>query len=102
MRRIDPDLIARLMDREQQHFLQIHPRSAERFAQAKGSLLGGVPIAIKEDVDVEGLPTRHGSGWRPNTPAVRDAVAVERLRRAAGDENGRHRDHESSVLPVDR
>ncbi len=44
MRRIDPDLIARLMDRERRHFLQAHPRSAERFAQAQGSLLGGVPM----------------------------------------------------------
>ena len=44
MRRIDPDLIARLMDRERRHFLKAHTRSAERFAQTKGSLLGGVPM----------------------------------------------------------
>ncbi|MBN2195823.1 MAG: amidase [Polyangiaceae bacterium] len=57
--------------------------SAERLASGTPrSDLEGVPIAIEEDVDVEGLPTRHGSGWRPNTPAVRDAVTVERLRRA--------------------
>ncbi len=44
MRQINPDLIDRLMDRERRHFLQAHPRSAERFAQAQGSLLGGVPM----------------------------------------------------------
>jgi Asp-tRNA(Asn)/Glu-tRNA(Gln) amidotransferase A subunit family amidase len=44
--------------------------------------LDGVPIVIKEEVDVAGLPTRLGTGWMPATPAARDAAVVTRLRAA--------------------
>jgi len=57
--------------------------SAARIGRGEArSRLEGVPVAVKEEVDVEGLPTRQGSGWRPNTPAARDAVVVARLREA--------------------
>ncbi|MBM3696814.1 MAG: aspartate aminotransferase family protein, partial [Actinobacteria bacterium] len=44
MRQIDSDAVARLMERERRQFLQAHPQSAARFAQARRSLLGGVPM----------------------------------------------------------
>lgn len=52
---------------------------------ASGQRLGvldGVPIAIKEEVDVAGLPTRLGTAFLPSTPAPQDSVAVARLRAA--------------------
>lgn len=57
--------------------------SAARFehGDARGPL-EGVPIAIKEEVDVAGLPTRVGTRWMPETPAAADATAVGRLRAA--------------------
>jgi aspartyl-tRNA(Asn)/glutamyl-tRNA(Gln) amidotransferase subunit A len=55
--------------------------SAERLGrgEARGPL-EGVPIAIKEEVDVAGLPTRLGCAWLPRTPAAKDSLAVARLR----------------------
>ena len=44
-------------------------------------LLAGVPVAVKDNVDVRGLPTTGGLGG-PHRPARGDAEAVRRLRRA--------------------
>lgn len=59
-----------------------------RMAEARwrqGAPLGpldGVPTTIKDNVDVAGLPTRHGSLTTPETPAAADAPVVARLREA--------------------
>lgn len=56
--------------------------ATERYAQGKQlGPLDGVPMAIKEEVDFEGLPTRLGTDWMPHTPAAADSVVVSRLRR---------------------
>ena len=44
--------------------------------------LDGVPLAIKDNVDVEGMPTSLGLGGREVAPARHDAVIVDRLRGA--------------------
>ncbi len=44
--------------------------------------LDGVPIAIKEEVNVSGIPTRVGTSWMPPVPAAEDCTAVARLRAA--------------------
>ncbi len=44
--------------------------------------LDGIPIAIKEEVNVEGIPTRVGTSWIPPVPAAADCTAVARLRAA--------------------
>lgn len=44
--------------------------------------LDGVPIAIKEEVNVEGIPTRVGTRWMPPVPAAADCTAAARLRAA--------------------
>ncbi|MBV8444384.1 MAG: amidase, partial [Candidatus Dormibacteraeota bacterium] len=44
--------------------------------------LAGVPVAVKENVDVAGLPTTFGSRAAPLVPAAADDELVERLRRA--------------------
>jgi len=44
--------------------------------------LAGVPVAIKDNVDVQGLATRFGSSAMPATPAAQDDELVARLRRA--------------------
>ncbi|HVR21547.1 MAG TPA: amidase [Polyangiaceae bacterium] len=57
--------------------------SAERWA--RGAPLGeldGVPIAVKEEMDVAGFATRLGTKFMSEEPAKRDSVFVERLRAA--------------------
>lgn len=55
-------------------------------AVARGEPLGalhGVPVSIKDLIDVKGVPTRHGSAiFDGNAPAASDDVLVQRLRAA--------------------
>ncbi|WP_233152727.1 amidase [Mycobacterium sp. NS-7484] len=44
--------------------------------------LHGVPVGVKDIIDVAGLPTRCGSPVRGGAPAVQDAWIVRRLREA--------------------
>lgn len=44
--------------------------------------LDGVPVAIKEEIDFAGLPTRLGTGWMRRAPASTDSTCVARLRSA--------------------
>lgn len=53
--------------------------------RAAGRILGplhGIPVLVKELVDIEGLVTRHGSLCYGTAPAIRDAPLVTRLRDA--------------------
>ncbi len=53
--------------------------SRERLLSHAPRLLEGVPLAIKEELDVAGVPTRLGTGFMPYFPAAKDSLAVERL-----------------------
>lgn len=44
--------------------------------------LHGIPVAVKDIIDVAGLPTRCGSSLRGQQPASADAWVVQRLREA--------------------
>jgi aspartyl-tRNA(Asn)/glutamyl-tRNA(Gln) amidotransferase subunit A len=44
--------------------------------------LAGIPLGIKDIVDVAGLPTRSGSALTSDAPAAQDATCVARLRAA--------------------
>jgi len=66
-------------------------------AIAAGRDLGplmGVPVGIKDIVDVAGLPTRCGSPAYPATPAATDATLVRRLRRGGAVIAGKTTTHE--------
>ena len=72
-----------LLDRDEARALEAARESDARIA--KGEVRGpleGIPIAIKEEVDVVGLPTRVGTGFLARTPAGQDSVPVRRLREA--------------------
>ena len=60
-------------------------RAAEE-AVMRGDRLGplhGVPVSIKDLLDVKGVPTRHGSAiFADNPPAASDDITVARLRAA--------------------
>lgn len=62
-------------------------RDAERLAELlrEGTWLGplhGIPIGVKDLIDVAGLPTRAGSPLTSSEPAAEDAPVVARLREA--------------------
>lgn len=44
--------------------------------------LAGVPVSIKDNLDVAGYPTRHGSAATSDRPATKDDELVRRLRAA--------------------
>ena len=79
-------------------------RDAKKAEEAvmRGDTLGplhGVPVSIKDLVDVKGVPTRHGSAiFDDNPPAAADDVLVKRLRAAGaivvrqGDDAGVRRE----------
>jgi aspartyl-tRNA(Asn)/glutamyl-tRNA(Gln) amidotransferase subunit A len=46
--------------------------------------LDGVPVVVKEEAAIRGLPHTLGTRWLPSTPAPDDAHAVARLREAGG------------------
>ena len=59
--------------------------------------LAGVPIAIKDNVDVAGEPTRHGSTATSDEPAGEDDPVVARLRAAGAVVIGKTRCPELSL-----
>ncbi|UCD08047.1 MAG: amidase, partial [Dehalococcoidales bacterium] len=57
--------------------------SEERFRTGKPlSALDGVPVTIKDQLDVKGYPTALGTSFLPQTPAAEDSTVTERLRMA--------------------
>ncbi|MFC4946068.1 amidase [Pseudonocardia sp. GCM10023141] len=66
---------------------------ADRFALP----LAGVPVAIKDNIDVAGYPTRHGSAATSTTPARRDDELVKRLRAAGAVVVGKTRMSELAI-----
>ena len=72
-----------LLDYDRDQVLRAAQESTERFQQARTlGPLDGVPIAIKEEVRVSGLPTRMGTNWLPHVNSESDCTAVARLREA--------------------
>lgn len=68
-------------------FWAMDPRADDAAARADAELaagqdrgpLHGIPFAVKDMIDVEGLPTTNGSRAADPAPAARDAEAVRRL-----------------------
>jgi amidase len=59
--------------------------------------LAGVPVAVPDDIDVAGYPTRHGSAATSADPARRDDELVKRLRAAGAVVVGKARMPELAV-----
>lgn len=72
-----------LLDADETVALAAADASTERWK--RGAPLGpldGVPVTIKEQSDVVGLPTMLGTSYLSSTPATTDATVVARLRAA--------------------
>ncbi|MFD1516808.1 amidase, partial [Pseudonocardia yunnanensis] len=59
--------------------------------------LAGVPVAVTDNVDVAGYPTRHGSAATSSEPARRDDELVKRLRGAGAVMIGKTRMSELGI-----
>ncbi|TWP49613.1 amidase [Lentzea tibetensis] len=70
----------------------------ERRARGEDAPLLGVPIAVKEDLAIEGLPTTKGTN-AVRTPAPDDSHVVQRLREAGAVIIGRTRMPELGLWP---
>lgn len=57
-------------------------------------VLAGIPVAVKDIIDIADQPTRCGSTAYSSTPARRDATVVRRLRRANAIIIGKSTPHE--------
>jgi len=66
-------------------------------ASRDASPLCGVPVAVKDNIDVKGMPTRAASGALSDRPAEKDADSVRRLREAGAIILGKLNMHELAV-----
>lgn len=74
--------------------------AARRAVQALGDHRGplhGIPVAVKDNFDMAGLPTRCGSAASDPARAARDAGIVARLRSAGGVVLGKVATHEITL-----
>jgi Asp-tRNA(Asn)/Glu-tRNA(Gln) amidotransferase A subunit family amidase len=56
--------------------------SEERFRHEKPlSVLDGIPITVKDQLDVKGYPTTDGTSFLGKSPALEDSTAIARLRK---------------------
>ena len=74
--------------------------SAERWKDKKPlSVLDGVPVAVKDEVDMVPYPTTVGTKFFGRAPAKQDATAVARLRAAGALLLGKANMHEIGINP---
>ncbi|MEA2684114.1 MAG: amidase [Chloroflexota bacterium] len=73
-------------------------RELDGSKQLKELPLAGVPVGIKDSVDVEGEPTRLGSLATDDTPAPADDELVKRLKRAGAIVMGKTRQPELAYI----
>ncbi len=89
-------------------FIDLRPEDVRAQAEASTrrfrdgaplGLLDGVPVAIKDEFNVKGYPTTSGTAFLGGIPVDRDALVVERLRRAGAILFGKTNMHELGMGP---
>lgn len=73
--------------------------SEQRIVRGEAGPLEGLPLPIKDEIDVEGLATSLGSRMAPSTPATEDAELVRRLRGAGAIVIGKTNMPEFGTIP---
>jgi len=71
LQKLDPTLNALVCDR------YVDARKQSQTAPA--GLLAGVPTLLKDNADITGMPTRHGSRAVPSQPAQKNGLFIEQL-----------------------
>ncbi len=74
--------------------------SADRIAAGQAlSILDGVPVAVKDEIDMLPYPTTVGTTFLGQQPPAADATVVDRLRRAGALLIGKTNMHEIGINP---
>ena len=96
-------------DKRLNPFIAVDPDEVRRQARESAnrhrrgatlSPLDGVPVAIKDEVDMAPYPTTVGTSFLGSKPATRDAAAVARLRAAGALLLGKANMHEIGINPT--
>ena len=96
----EPDRLALFIARTFSDALRAAEASAERFKKGQPlSVLDGVPVGVKDEVDYAGLPTTLGTRFM-RSPAVTDAAVVARLKSAGAVIIGKANMHEIGINPI--
>jgi Asp-tRNA(Asn)/Glu-tRNA(Gln) amidotransferase A subunit family amidase len=101
-RAIEGDLkdMAYFIARKPSEALACAAASAERYQKKRPlSVLDGVPVVIKDELDIEGFPTTLGTKFL-GTEAKKDAAVVARLRAAGAIVVGKANMHEIGINPI--
>jgi len=74
--------------------------AARRFAQGRPlGPLDGMPLVVKDSIDIAGLPSTHGTSFLTE-PAAGDAVVIQRLRAAGAVIFAKCNMHEFGIQPT--
>lgn len=70
-----------IVQHNKEEILKMAAASTKRYAEGKPlSFMDGIPVAVKEEIDVVPYRTRCGTTFMGNTPATEDATIVKKLR----------------------
>ncbi len=74
--------------------------SAERWRKGEPlSALDGVPVVVKDEIDLSGFPTTLGTSWRTQ-PAAKDSTVAARLKSAGAVILGKANMNEVGINPI--
>jgi Asp-tRNA(Asn)/Glu-tRNA(Gln) amidotransferase A subunit family amidase len=93
----DPPLRA-IIALHEDDLLEQARQSTQRWQQERPlSPLDGVPVAVKDEVDLRGYPTSAGTSFLGSAPALEDCTAAGRLRQAGALLPGKANMHEIGI-----
>ncbi len=96
----EPDKLGLFIRRTYDQAMQQAQASAERLSKGNAlSVLDGVPVVVKDEVDMAGFPTTLGTRFM-NDVATRDSAVVARLKAAGAVMIGKANMHEIGINPI--
>jgi len=95
-----PDKLALFIARSFNEAISAAEASAERLRKGQAlSVLDGVPVVVKDEVDMAGFPTTLGTKFL-KVPATTDSAVVARLKAAGAVILGKANMHEIGINPI--
>ena len=94
---VDPTLNCYVLTRVDEARAEARDADARRARGGYRGALDGIPIALKDNIDVAGVPTTNGMGAQGSKTAARDAEVTRRLRAAGAVILGKLNMHEGAL-----